>query len=300
MALLQALEQSLPALLITTFVFSLLVGSFLNVVIYRYPKSMEHEWTHDSINHLSDSYTELKTTLEKYKQEVKPPSIIWARSHCQKCNHQIKAWENIPVISFLLLRGKCSNCKTKISNRYWLIELLTAILSTYVVYHFGWSLQSVAALFLTLYLIAISMIDFDTMVIPDSFSLSLLWLGLFISLWVIFIDSEASIKGALLGYLLLWSIFWLFKLLTGKEGMGYGDFKLLAAGGAWLGMKSVGVIVIMSSVAGAVIGSIYLVLNKNSRNKPIPFGPYLAVGTWVAMIWGENIINWYLNISGLN
>ena len=152
---------------------------------------------------------------------------------------------------------------------------------------------------LTYYLVVISLIDFDTMVIPDQFSLSLMWIGLFISLWVVFVDPATAIKGALLGYLLLWSIFHLFKLITGKDGMGYGDFKLLAAGGAWLGMKAVMVIVIMSAFAGAVIGSLYIFLSKNSKDKPIPFGPYLAAGIWITMLYGNTIIDWYLTYSGL-
>jgi len=297
MELLYTLEQSPTLLLIATFVFSLLVGSFLNVVIFRYPKSMQHEWTNDSATHLIETYEELKQPLEKYTKLTKPPSIVWARSNCQNCNHQIKAWENIPVLGFLFLRGKCSNCKTKISHRYWLIELLTAIMSTVVVYEFGWSLAAVCGVILTWYLIAISMIDYDTMVIPDQFSLSLMWIGIFISLASVYVDPSASIKGALLGYLLLWSIFHLFKLITGKDGMGYGDFKLLAAGGAWLGMQSVAVIVILSSLSGAVLGSIILLIKKS--NKPIPFGPYLAVGIWITLLYGQKIIDWYLDFSGL-
>ncbi|MBL4772419.1 MAG: prepilin peptidase [Alcanivoracaceae bacterium] len=300
MELLQILEQSPTLLLVATFTFSLLIGSFLNVVIYRLPKSMEYDWTNESISHLSDTFKELSKPLEKYSRLEKPASIIWARSNCQNCSHQIKAWENIPVLGFLFLRGKCSNCKTKISHRYWIIELLTAILSTLVVYQFGWSLAALSGVILTWFLISIAMIDYDTMVIPDQFSLPLMWLGLFISFWAVFIEPDAAIKGALLGYLLLWVIFHLFKLATGKDGMGYGDFKLLAAGGAWFGMQSVMVIVIMSSFAGAVIGSIFMFVNKNSKNKPIPFGPYLAIGIWLTMLYGQNIISWYLDFSGLS
>ena len=299
MEILNLLEQSPIILLVVAFCFSLLVGSFLNVVIYRFPKSMEYEWTNDSIEHLTDTFSELQQPLEKYKITKKPPSIIWARSHCQKCKHQITALENIPVISFLFLRGKCSQCKTKISNRYWLVELLTAILSTLVVYHFGWSLASLCGVVLTWYLIAIALIDFDTLVIPDQFSLSLMWLGLFISLWHVFVEPISAIKGALLGYLLLWSIFQLFKLITGKEGMGYGDFKLLAAAGAWFGIKGVLVTVIISAFAGSILGIMYLYLSKNSKDKPLPFGPYLAVGIWITMVYGQSIIDWYLGFSGM-
>ena len=299
MELLNTLEHSPILLLVVTFIFSLLIGSFLNVVIYRLPKSMEYGWTNESISHLTDSYEELKKPLEKYSKIEKPPSIIWARSHCQNCNYQIKAWENIPVFGFLFLRGKCSNCKTNISNRYWMIELLTAVLSTVVVYYFGWSLASLAGILLTWFLITIAMIDYDTLFIPDQFSLSLMWIGLFISLWAVFIDPTAAIKGALLGYLLLWTIFHLFKIVTGKDGMGYGDFKLLAAGGAWFGMQSVMVIVIMSSFAGAILGSFFILINKNKKSKQIPFGPYLAIGMWLTMLFGQNIIDWYFAISGL-
>ena len=289
MTVMELLRSEAVFLISTTFVFSLLVGSFLNVVIYRFPKSLEHQWNQECKEHLG---------LEP-DANPKPPSLIWARSHCPKCNHKIKAWENIPVISYVFLRGKCSNCKTPISHRYWMIELLTAILSSFVVYKFGWSVASVAGVFLTWYLIAIAMIDYDTMLIPDQLSLPLLWIGLFISLWVVFIDPPSSIKGALLGYLSLWSVFHLFKLITGKEGMGYGDFKLLAAGGAWLGMKSVAIIIILSSFAGAALGSIAIALSKNKQSKPIPFGPYLAAGTWLTMIYGEFISKWYFNISGM-
>jgi leader peptidase (prepilin peptidase)/N-methyltransferase len=300
MEILDILESSPILLLTATFVVSLLIGSFLNVVIYRFPVSMEYEWTNDSINHLTENHQELKESLNNYIPKQSPPSIIWARSNCQNCNHQIKAWENIPVLGFLFLRGKCSGCKTKISHRYWIVELFTALISTLVVFHFGWSLASLAGLVLTWFLISIALIDFDTMVIPDQFSLSLMWIGIFISLWSVFIDPSASIKGALLGYLLLWAIFHVFKLVTGKDGMGYGDFKLLAAGGAWFGMQSVAVIVVMSAFSGAVIGSLYLFITKNSKNKPIPFGPYLAAGIWINMLYGQNIINWYLDFSGLN
>ena len=293
------LQQSPTLLLITTFVFSLLIGSFLNVVIYRFPKSMQYEWTNDSANHLMETYDELKEPLKKYTQLTKPDSIIWARSNCQNCDHQIKAWENIPVFGFLFLRGKCSNCKIKISHRYWIIELLTAFLSTVVVYYFGCSLMSMAGVILTWFLISIALIDFDAMVIPDQFSLSLMWIGLFISLWGVFIGPSEAIQGALFGYLLLWSFFHLFKLITGKDGMGYGDFKLLAVGGAWFGMSAVAIIIIMSAFAGAVIGSLFIFFSKNSKNKQIPFGPYLAVGIWISMIYGQSILNWYLDFSGL-
>ncbi len=299
MEILNLLEQSMVVLLAVTFAFSLLVGSFLNVVIYRFPKSMQYEWTNDSIAHLTETFEDLKEQLKPYIPKEKPPSIIWARSNCPNCNHQIRAWENIPILGFILLGGKCSGCKAKISHRYWMIEILTALLSTVVVYHFGWSLQALAGVILTWFLISIALIDFDTMVIPDQFSLSLMWAGLFISLWIVFIEPQAAIKGALLGYLLMWSVFHLFKWVTGKEGMGYGDFKLLAAGGAWLGMQSVIVIVIMSAFTGAVIGSLYLYLSKNSKNKPIPFGPYLAGGIWLTMLYGQNIIDRYLEFSGL-
>lgn len=290
MALIELLQSNTTVFLSTIFIFSLLIGSFLNVVILRFPKSLNYQWDCECKEHLG---------IEDDTKDEKPPSLVWARSHCPKCNHQIKSWENIPVLSFLFLRGKCSNCKTPISNRYWLIELLTAILCTYVAFKFGWGFQTLAAIVLTCFLIVIAMIDYDTMLIPDQLSLPLLWIGLFISLWGLFVTEPEAIKGALLGYLSLWTVFHLFKLITGKEGMGYGDFKLLAAGGAWLGMKSVAIIIVMSSFAGAVIGSIALVLSKSKESKPIPFGPYLAAGIWLSLMHGELIIDWYFNISGL-
>jgi len=288
MQIIQTLQANPTALAIVTFVFSLLVGSFLNVLILRFPKRLQYQWTRDCKEHLGEKF-----------EGKPPPGIVFERSRCPKCGYQIKAWQNIPLLGYLLLRGRCASCREKISARYWLVELLTATLSTLVVLKFGWSVQAAAALVLTWWLIAIAFIDIDTMLIPDQLSLPLVWLGLLVNLKGVFVSPEQAILGAVLGYLILWSLFHLFKLLTGKEGMGYGDFKLLAAAGAWLGPKSLLLVLVISSVAGAVIGIAQMLLARHKRSQPIPFGPYLAIGTWVALMYGDQLLDWYLNTAGL-
>lgn len=286
MELFELLHSSPMVLATATFAFSLLVGSFLNVIILRYPKRLQYQWTRDCKEHLGEKF-----------EQAPPPDIVRTRSHCPKCGKPLKIWHNIPLLSQLLLRGRCANCQKKIAHRYWLVELLTAILSTLVVLKFGWSIQSLAALVLTWWLIVIAFIDIDTMLIPDQLSLPLVWLGLILSLQHVFVDPQQAILGAVIGYLILWSIFHLFRLLTGKEGMGYGDFKLLAAAGAWLGPKSLLLILVLSSIAGAVIGITQMALLRHKKSQPIPFGPYLAIGTWIALMYGDRLINWYLNNS---
>ncbi len=282
------LQASPVFLAATTFIFSLLVGSFLNVIILRYPKRLQYQWTRDCKEHLGETF-----------EEKAPPGIIWERSACPHCGTRLKAWHNIPLLGQLLLRGRCASCKEKIAHRYWVVELLTAILSTLVVLRFGWSAASLAALVFTWWLIAIAFIDIDTMLIPDQFSLPLIWLGLLVNLNGIFTTIELAVIGAMIGYLSLWSLFHLFRLLTGKEGMGYGDFKLLAAAGAWLGPKALLLVLVLSSVAGAVIGLAQVALNRRKKSQPIPFGPYLAIGTWVALMYGQHLMDWYLQSAGL-
>ena len=222
-------------------------------------------------------------------------NLISPRSHCPNCNHQISAIENIPVLSYLFLKGKCKKCGKKISVRYPLIELITAIASITVAYYFGVSIQTVFALFLTWALIALSMIDFDHQLLPDDITLPFLWLGLTINLFGVFTNIESSVLGAIFGYGSLWSVYILFKLVTGKEGMGYGDFKLLALFGAWFGWQVLPLIIILSSLVGAVIGVSMILIKSHDKTVPIPFGPYLSIAGWISMLWGSYIMSFYLN-----
>ncbi len=237
----------------------------------------------------------------KNASEASSPYLTLSRpsSSCPHCGHKIRAWENIPLLSWLLLRGKCSECKQPISMRYPVVELTTGLLSLAVALHFGFSWQAAAALPLTWSLIALTLIDFDEQLLPDSIVLPVLWLGLILSLFGIFTDSHSAIIGAVAGYLSLWSVFQLFKLLTGKEGMGYGDFKLFALFGAWFGWQSLIQIILLSSVVGAVVGILLILIRGRDRNIPIPFGPYLAAAGWISLIWGEQINTAYLHWAGL-
>ena len=264
-------------------IVGLLVGSFLNVVIYRLPIMMKREWRNDCLEFL-----ELENDVPTDVFNLALPA-----SSCPNCQAKIQPWQNVPVLSYLLLRGKCANCKTPISARYPVVELLTAILSIIVAWHFGFGWQAAAGLVLTWVLIALSLIDLDTQLLPDVIVLPVLWLGLIASLFTIFIDSSTSIIGATAGYLVLWSVYHGFKLFTGKEGMGYGDFKLLAMLGAWLGWQYLGVIILLSSLVGAFIGITLISLNKHSRDVPIPFGPYLAIAGWIALLWGKSLNLYY-------
>ena len=290
----QALMTESPLLfVIAVFVLALLVGSFLNVVIHRLPLMMERAWR-EQCEELSSSPA---PTLPEGRFDLVVP-----RSRCPGCGHQITAMQNIPVISYLALGGKCAGCGKKISARYPAVEVLTALLSAVVAWRFGFGWESAAAIGMTWTLVAISMIDVDTQYIYDSVVLPLLWAGLTLSLFhpvdgagTLFIDPSSAIVGALAGYLSLWSVYHLFRLLTGKEGMGYGDFKLLAALGAWLGWKALPLIILMSAVVGAVTGIVMIATRLQERSQPIPFGPYLAAAGWIAMLWGRDIVNWYLD-----
>lgn len=262
------------------FILGLLIGSFLNVVIYRLPIMMETDWKQQCCELLNIDSPEHK--IEKTSFSLATP-----RSCCPSCNHLVKAIENIPVISYLFLKGKCSNCGNKISIRYPLIELASAITVTIVACHFGVTLQTLSAICLTWALIALTMIDFDHQLLPDDITLPFLWLGIIINLFGIFTDIESSILGAIFGYGILWIIYITFKLITGKEGMGHGDFKLLAVLGAWFGWQSLPLIIILSSVVGAIIGISLMIFKSHNRNTAIPFGPYLAIAGWVFMLWGS-------------
>jgi leader peptidase (prepilin peptidase)/N-methyltransferase len=284
------LLQSSPELFVGfVFILGLLIGSFLNVVIHRLPLIMEQEWLSDYAELSGNAVpTESKLTLSK------------PRSRCPNCHHQISAQENIPIVSYLFLRGKCKSCSAPISARYPIIEILTGLLSGIVAWKFGVDWSTLGALMLTWTLIALTFIDVDHQLLPDSLTLPILWLGVFFNLFSVYTDLQSSVIGAMTGYLVLWSIFHLFKLITGKEGMGYGDFKLLAALGAWLGWSFLPAIILLSSLVGAVVGISLIILKQHDKSIPIPFGPYLAAAGWISLIWGEDILNTYLTLAGLN
>jgi leader peptidase (prepilin peptidase)/N-methyltransferase len=281
------------------FVFSLLVGSFLNVVIYRLPIMMEREWRAQCSEMAGTSASDLPVgAAERF-------DLLAPRSRCTSCGTQISALQNIPVLSYLVLRGRCASCKTRIPVRYPVVELMTAVLAAVAAWRFGFGPEAATAVLLTFALIAISVIDIDHQIIPDSISLPLVWIGLSLSLFhpvagaeVLFVDPKTAIVGALGGYLSLWSVYHLFRLLTGKEGMGYGDFKLLAALGAWLGWQMLPLIILLSAVVGAGIGIALIAFRRHDRNIPIPFGPYLAAAGWIALLFGHEIIDWYLGYMG--
>ncbi|MCL2829177.1 MAG: A24 family peptidase [Betaproteobacteria bacterium] len=272
-----------PLFAAAALLLGLLVGSFLNVVIYRLPLMMEHEWRNQCAEMRGEPVEEAPFTLAR------------PRSRCPACGHPISALENIPVFSWLFLRGRCSACRASISWRYPLVEALTGVLTAFVAWHFGFGWQALGGFFLLWALVALTVIDFDTQFLPDSITLPLLWLGLFLNLFSVYTSLESAVIGAMAGYLILWSVYWLFKLIMKKEGMGYGDFKLLAALGAWLGWKTLPFIILCSSFVGAIVGISLIVFARHGRNVPIPFGPYLAVAGFIALIWGESLTRAYLS-----
>ncbi len=286
--------------LVMTIIFSLLIGSFLNVVIHRLPRMMEREWKHDCCELLE---------INQQVDVSKPYNLVTPNSHCPHCDAPVKPWQNIPIISYLFLRGKCANCSGPISIRYPLVELATGGLSGYIAWQWGATPQAMAAIGLTWVLIALTMIDVDTQLLPDSLTLPLLWAGLILNSGAffggslegqgLFVSLEDALWGAVAGYMVLWSVFWLFKILTGKEGMGFGDFKLLAALGAWMGWQALPLIIILSSLVGAVIGVAGILIMGRDKNIPIPFGPYLAIAGWIALLWGDMITESYLQFAGI-
>ncbi len=289
-------SQNRFLLLTLTAIIGLLIGSFLNVVILRQPKRMFHEWRQQCQQLLASEET---TSTDTPVSECEPPpGIVKQRSFCPDCQHQLSALDNIPLFSYLFLKGRCRYCKEKISYRYPLVEFITAVVSIVVVWHFGWSVEALVGLIISWALIVLSGIDIDHQLLPDTITLPLLWLGLLLSLTGITVSPAEAIIGAATGYLILWSMFQLFRLVTGKEGMGYGDFKLLAVLGAWLGWQMLPLIVLLSSLVGAIIGGTLLAVRKQG-SQPIPFGPYLAIAGWVAMIWGSGLTDFYLNFMGL-
>lgn len=266
----------------------LLIGSFLNVVVYRLPLMMQRDWQ-----------TQAREILELPALPVAGTfNLVLPNSCCPHCAHEIRPWENIPLVSYLFLRGKCSNCKAPISKRYPLVELACGLLSAYVAWHFGITWQTGAMLLLTWGLLAMSLIDADHQLLPDALVLPLLWLGLIVNYFGLFTSLGDALWGAIAGYLSLWSVYWLFKLVTGKEGMGYGDFKLLAMLGAWGGWQILPLTILLSSLVGALLGVIILRLRGSDSSTPIPFGPYLAIAGWIALLWGDTITSRYLQIAG--
>jgi leader peptidase (prepilin peptidase)/N-methyltransferase len=266
-------------------ILGLLVGSFLNVVIYRLPKMMERDW-HCQCAELRGEEATASEAL----------SLAKPRSRCPNCGHAITVLENIPVLSWLFLRGRCSDCRAPISIRYPMVEALTGLLTAFAAAHFGFGWTAAGAIFLLWCLIALTFIDFDTQLLPDSITLPLLWAGLLFNLSGTFTDLQSAVLGAIIGYLALWSVYWGFKLTTGKEGMGYGDFKLLGALGAWLGWQMLPLVILLSSLVGAVVGIALIVLAKQGRNVPIPFGPYLATAGLIALFWGKELTQTYLRL----
>ena len=279
MSLLEGLGHTPSFLVVATLLLGLCIGSFLNVVAYRLPRMLEQDWRRECRGLLN----------LPHEVETAPFSLIRPASRCPACNAPIRPWHNIPVFGWVWLRGRCAACAAPISIQYPLIEAFTGLISAFCAWHFGWTPALAAALLLSWVLIALTVIDLRTMLLPDSLTLPLLWAGLLLSLFGTFVSPVASIVGAVAGYLSLWSVYHLFRLITGKEGMGYGDFKLLAALGAWLGWQALPFIILLSSLVGAVVGLALILFRGHDRNVPIPFGPYLAVAGWVMLIWGHEL-----------
>jgi leader peptidase (prepilin peptidase)/N-methyltransferase len=277
-----------------------MVGSFLNVVIHRLPKMMELGWRQQCAELFRSDATDSQSPAsgEDDPGLNAPYNLIVPRSACPHCNRAISAWENIPIVSYILLRGKCKGCSAAISLRYPVVEAVSGILCAYAAWHFGFGWAAAGALMLIWALLALTAIDIDTQLLPDDITLPLLWAGLLFNFFQVFASLSSAVLGAVIGYLVLWIVYWLFKLTTGKEGMGYGDFKLLAALGAWLGWQMLPLIILLSSLVGAVVGITLIVALKHGRNIPIPFGPYLAGGGLIALFWGQTLTQEYLRILG--
>lgn len=290
MNVIELLQTTPVMLLLVAAILGLMVGSFLNVVVYRLPVILQRDWQ-----------AQARDVLEVPQDETgeqQPFNLLWPPSRCQHCSAPVRAWQNIPVLSWLLLRGRCKECGGRISLRYPLVEVASAALSVLVAWQFGLTGQGIAMLVLTWGLLALSLIDADHQLLPDVLVLPLLWLGLLLNSFELFTSLQDAVYGAAFGYLSLWSVFWLFKLVTGKEGMGYGDFKLLAMLGAWGGWQVLPLTILLSSVVGAVLGVIILRLQRQGMAQPLPFGPYLAIAGWIAIIWGEQITRSYLQFAG--
>ena len=273
-----------------TFISSLMIGSFLNVVIFRLPKMLEQGWKRECREFLADEIIKPTNASDDQTITLSTPS-----STCPSCQHKIRFYENIPLISWLFLRGKCSQCQSKISLRYPLVELATAILSVVIAANFGVTFTTLMLLVLTWGLICLTLIDYDHMLLPDQITLPLLWLGLLVNINGAIVPLSDAVIGTVAGYMSLFSVFWLFKLVTGKEGMGHGDFKLVAVFGAWIGWQLLPLLILMASAVGAIIGISLMVFKNHQREQAIPFGPYLAIAGWITLIWGNGIWSWYLS-----
>ncbi|MCK8046175.1 A24 family peptidase [Shewanella sp. 1CM18E] len=293
--------SQLPWLFLSlSFVFAAVIGSFLNVVIHRMPVMMKRDWQQEC-NHYLSEYKQ--AVFDANKKQLEAPidafpekyNLVIPGSACPKCKTYIKPIHNLPILGWLMLKGKCAACSNPISARYPIVELITGSLIAFLAWHYGPSLEFVLTSVLTFCLIALTGIDLDEMLLPDQITLPLLWLGLIVNLDATFASTTDALIGAAAGYLSLWSVFWVFKLLTGKDGMGYGDFKLLAVFGAWFGWQVLPLVILLSSLVGAVVGIALIVFKKLNQGNPIPFGPYIAAAGWIAMIWGESITNWYLS-----
>ena len=296
MEILDLLSKSPPLLLIICTVLGLLVGSFLNVVVYRLPIMLQREWREQCCD-----YLEIKNTVPDSNESSAKFTVFNLQkpdSHCPLCNHKIRAWENVPVLSFIFLGGKCSNCKAKISIRYPAVEFVSGVLSGLVAYYFGATWLTLALLLFTWSLLALTLIDFDQQLLPDNITLPLLWLGLLVNTLDLGsgINLHDAVIGAMAGYIVLWGFYWAFKLATGKEGMGYGDFKLLAALGAWMGWQSLLPIILLSSLVGAIFGVGMILFMGRDKSIPMPFGPFLAGAGFINLIWGSQLSALYMSI----
>jgi len=295
MSFLQALQNQALMLTAVCGLLGLIVGSFLNVVIHRLPKMLERGWDGQAAQLLEQK--NLPDVAKKLRGgDTTRYNLMTPASTCPHCGHKIRAYENIPIVSYVFLRGRCSACKAPISIRYPIVEAISGVLAAYIGWRFGFTLAMAGALVFAWSLVALTAIDIDTQLLPDDITLPLLWLGLLVNLNTGFTPLPSAVIGAVAGYLSLWSVYWLFKLTTGKEGMGYGDFKLLAAIGAWLGWKMLPIVILLSSLVGAVVGIALIVFARHGRNTPIPFGPYLAAAGLIALFWGETINRTYLQL----
>ncbi|MCW5599789.1 MAG: prepilin peptidase [Nitrosomonas sp.] len=284
MLLIETFQNAPTLFIIFSTIIGIVIGSFLNVVIYRLPRMMERAW--------QQQCAELRG--EEHHHNLPDFNLITPRSTCPQCGHSITLLENIPILSYLFLRGRCSQCHARISLRYPVVEMLTGALSGLAAWHFGFSSAAMAALIFIWVMIALTFIDLDTQLLPDVLTLPLLWLGLLFNLANGFTDIQSAVIGAVAGYLALWSVYWIFKLTTGKEGMGYGDFKLLATIGAWLGWQMLPLVILFSSFVGGTVGILLIIFKKYQRNSAIPFGPYLAGGGIIALFWGNTLNHAYL------
>ena len=286
MSALTILETAPWAYIAAAVIIGLCVGSFLNVVIHRLPKMMEARWRAECA----------EFTNQEQPQASERYNLLVPSSQCPACGHRISAIENVPVMSYIALGGKCSACRVRISPRYPVVEVLSGALSGFIAWRYGLTLASAAAMFYVWMMMALAFIDLDTFYLPDDLTLPLMWAGLLFNLAGGFTDLASAVAGAAAGYLILWIVFWIFKAVTGKEGMGYGDFKLLAAIGAWLGWKMLPLVILLSSFVGALVGIVLIILARRGRNVPIPFGPYLATAGLVALFYGETLTRQYLEL----